>query len=346
MHIVMINIDGSEGEGGGQILRSALTLSALTGQSFTIRNIRAGRAKPGLLRQHLTALRAAAAICGGKFSDGADIGATELMFYPGDIRAGTYDFAVGTAGSATLVLQTVLLPLLQADAPSRVLVSGGTHNPAAPPFEFIKLSLLPQLARMGAGIDVELLKYGFMPAGGGKLKATIMPCDSLARLDLVDRGAAGEVTADAYFANLPFDVAEREVRRVGERLSLPDGAARVREVKSIGPGNMISIAARFENATEVVSAFGRRGVRAEEVADQAADEALAYLNGRVAVGPHLADQLLLPMAMAGGGSFTTSKPTPHTMTNAATIGKFLDIDIVFEPLGEAGDVIVTVGRKA
>ena len=144
----MVKLDGSEGEGGGQILRSALTLSALTGQPFEITKIRAGRAKPGLLRQHLTALRAAAAICGGKYSDDVTIGATELMFYPGDIRAGNYEFAVGTAGSAMLVLQTILLPLLQASEPSRVIISGGTHNPAAPPFQFVDLCFLPQLRAM------------------------------------------------------------------------------------------------------------------------------------------------------------------------------------------------------
>lgn len=341
----MIKLDGSEGEGGGQILRSALTLSALTGQPFEITKIRAGRAKPGLLRQHLTALRAAAAICGGKYSDDVTIGATELMFYPGDIRAGNFEFAVGTAGSAMLVLQTILLPLLQASEPSRVIISGGTHNPAAPPFQFVDQCFLPQLRAMGADVELSLLQYGFMPAGGGKVMATIQPCDGLKTLDILDRGSSEELIAEAYFANIPFDVAERELGHISKRLKLPKTAAQVREVKSIGPGNMLGVTARFEHVTEFISAFGRRRTRAEDVADGVADEVRAYLDGSAAVGPHLADQLLLPMAIAGGGSFTTSAPTPHTQTNASTIAEFLDINVRFEPIDKSDDVTVTVDRK-
>jgi RNA 3'-terminal phosphate cyclase (ATP) len=341
----MIKLDGSEGEGGGQILRSALTLAAITGQPFEISNIRAGRAKPGLLRQHLTALRAAAAICGGKYSDNVGIGATELMFYPGDIRAGNYEFAVGTAGSAMLVLQTILLPLLQADAPSRVLISGGTHNPAAPPYEFVAQCFVPQLAAMGAKVELQLLQYGFMPAGGGKIMATIEPCQQLTELTLLDRGADGEFIAEAYFANLPFEVAQRELDHLGKRLKLARTSLKPREVKSIGPGNMLSVTTAFENVTEIVSAVGRRSMRAEEVANEVADEVSAYLDSNVAVGPHLADQLLLPMAIAGRGSFTTLAPTPHTLTNAATIKDFLDVDVTFEPLGPDGEVTVHVDRR-
>lgn len=340
----MIKLDGSEGEGGGQILRSALTLSALTGQPFTIEKIRAGRAKPGLLRQHLTALRAAAAICGGKYSDGAGVGATELMFYPGDIRAGNYEFAVGTAGSAMLVLQTILLPLLQADGTSRVIISGGTHNPAAPPYEFVEQCFLPLLRAMGADVDLKLLQYGFMPAGGGKVMATIKPCSTLKPIDVVERGEGPDLVAEAYFANIPFEVAERELSRLSERLSLSKASTKVREVKSIGPGNMIAVTARWAHVTEMIAAFGQRGVRAEDIANAVADEMTAYLESDVAVGPHLADQLLLPMAMAGGGSFTTSKPTSHTKTNATTIAKFLDVDIDIKPIGSTEDVIVAVGR--
>lgn len=341
----MIKLDGSEGEGGGQILRSALTLSALTGQPFEIKKIRAGRAKPGLLRQHLTALRAAAAICGGKYSDNVDIGATELMFYPGDIRSGRYEFAVGTAGSAMLVLQTILLPLLQAPEPSRVIISGGTHNSAAPPYQFVEQCFLPQLCAMGADVELKLLGYGFMPAGGGKVMATIQPCDGLTRLELLERGEQQEILAEAYFANIPFDVADRELGRVRERLALPTASAQVREVKSIGPGNMLGVTTRHEHVTELFSAVGRRGTRAEEVADGVADQVLAYLDSKVAVGQHLADQLLLPIATAGGGSFTTCAPTPHTMTNVTTIAAFLDIGVKFEPLNDAGDVKVIVSRE-
>ncbi|MGI9479552.1 MAG: RNA 3'-terminal phosphate cyclase [Hyphomicrobiaceae bacterium] len=341
----MIKIDGSEGEGGGQILRSALTLSALTGQPFTIEKIRAGRAKPGLLRQHMTALRAAAAICGGKYSDGIGIGSTELMFYPGDVRAGSYDFAVGTAGSAMLVLQTILLPLLQADEASRVTISGGTHNPAAPPYEFVAQCFLPLLREMGADVEAKLIEFGFMPAGGGKVMATIQPCDALKPIDVLERGEMSDLVAEAYFANIPFDVAERELGRLSQRLSLPEASTKVREVRSVGPGNMLAVTARNARLTEMITGFGQRGVRAEAIADDVADRTNAYLESKVAVGPHLADQLLLPLALAGGGSFTTSEPTPHTKTNAMTIAKFLDSDIVFEPFGTTGDITVTVTRK-
>jgi RNA 3'-terminal phosphate cyclase (ATP) len=341
----MIKLDGSEGEGGGQILRSALTLSALTGQPFEIKNIRAGRAKPGLLRQHLTALRAAAAISGGKYSDNVAIGATELMFYPGDVRASNYEFAVGTAGSAMLVLQTILLPLLQAEKPSRVIISGGTHNPSAPPYEFVAMCFLPVLARMGADVELKLLQYGFMPAGGGRIMAVVQPCDGLQPVHILERGPRLELYAEALFANLPFNIADRELAQVDERLSLGKTALKVREVESIGPGNMLSVHARFEQVSEMVSAFGRRGVRSEKVADDVADAAAAYLGSEGAVGLYLADQLLLPMAVAGGGSFTSTAPTPHTMTNVSTITKFLDVDIQFETINAGGDVKITVTRK-
>ncbi len=321
----MIMIDGAIGEGGGQVLRSALTLWVLTGQPFEIKNIRAGRAKPGLLRQHLTALKAAAAVCDGKYTDGVRVGAGGLLFYPGDIRAGHYEFAVGTAGSAMLVLQTILLPLMMADAPSRVLISGGTHNPAAPPFEFIDRCFLPVLRRMGGDVDAKLLSYGFMPAGGGRVMAEIRPAKALNPIDLQIRGKRQGITTEVYFANIPFDVAARELDTIGERLRLPEADRKVREVKSAGPGNMLAVTLRHEHMIEVVSGFGRRGVRAEEIAERVAEEAEAYLEaGTVAVGGYLADQLLLPMALAGGGTFSTLLPTMHTRTNAEIIKMFLE----------------------
>jgi RNA 3'-terminal phosphate cyclase (ATP) len=325
----MIKIDGSEGEGGGQVLRSALALSVLTGQPFEITNIRAGRAKPGLLRQHLTALRAAAAVCGGKYSDNAGLGSQSLSFYPGDVRAGNYEFAVGTAGSATLVVQTILLPLLRAGQASRVIVSGGTHNPAAPPFPFLEASFIPALRAMGAELSLKLLNAGFMPAGGGKVMAEIRPSRLVAPLRLETRGEAMEITAEAWFANLPFNVAERELAHVGQRLGLSGSQLKVREVKSAGPGNMLTVSVRHAQVTEVFSGFGTRGVTAEEVADVVADEVEGYLASKAAVGPHLADQLLLPLASGPGGRFTTMEPTPHTLTNARVIAAFLPVDIVF-----------------
>lgn len=345
--MIMITIDGAMGEGGGQVLRSALTLSVLTGQPFEIKNIRAGRAKPGLLRQHLTALRAAATVCGGRYTDGIGVGACELLFYPGDIRAGHYEFAVGTAGSAMLVLQTILLPLIMADAPSRVLISGGTHNPAAPPFEFINACFLPVLRAMGADIKLKLLSYGFIPAGGGRVMAEIEPGATLKSIELHTRGEQQAVIAEAYFANLPFDVAARELATLGARLALPEADRKVREVKSVGPGNMLAVTLRYEHITEMVTGFGRRGLPAEDIAETVAVESTAYLAAEdIAVGRHLADQLLLPMALAGSGTFTTLTPTLHTRTNAEIIKMFLDIDIRFEAIDAFDNMMVRVERKA
>lgn len=339
----MIVIDGSEGEGGGQILRSSLTLAVVTGQPFRIENIRASRPKPGLLRQHLTALHGAAAICGGKFTDGTGLGSTTLEFYPGTARAGTYEFAVGTAGSAMLVFQTILLPLLTADEPSRIVITGGTHNSAAPPFEFISRSYLPLLARMGADISLRLIHYGFMPAGGGRILADIKPVPQLQQLELLERGAQQDIYAEAFFANLPFEVAERELEAIGSHLSLPGPAKRIREVKSSGPGNVIMVTVENEHTTDAFTGFGRRGLRAEEVAREVAEETKDYLASNVAIGPHLADQLMLPMAIAGGGAFTTVKPTRHARTNAATIARFLPVETTFEALDDRRGVTVRIG---
>ena len=342
----MITIDGSQGEGGGQILRSALTLSALTGQPFQIDSIRAGRAKPGLLRQHFTALQAAAAVCGGKYSDTARLGATSLQFYPGDIRAGTFEFAVGTAGSAMLVLQTVLLPLLSADAPSRLVVSGGTHNPAAPPFEFIERAFLPLLARMGASVDLKLARYGFMPAGGGRIVVDVAPSDGLQPLEIADeRGERTATDVEAIFANLPLDIAQRERAGAGAALGIPENRRHLREVKSDGPGNAVVVTVRHEAMTEVFTAFGRRGIRAEEVAANAADEAKRYLKRAAPVGPHLADQLLLPMALSGGGRFTATEATPHAKSNARIIAQFLDVAIDFRATYQGTSVEIAPKRR-
>ncbi len=341
----MIRIDGSQGEGGGQVLRSALTLSVLTGQPFEIVNIRAGRSRPGLLRQHLTALRAAAAVCGGGHSDAATLGSTKLSFHPGDVRAGNFEFAVGTAGSATLVSQTILLPLLRAGAGSRVLVSGGTHNPAAPPYGFLETSYLPLLTAMGGSVAAKLLNFGFMPAGGGRIMLEVAGDDTLTPIALTTRGAVREIVAEAIFANFPYDIAARELDEVGRLLSLPASALRVREVKSSGPGNVLMLTVRSENVTEVFTAFAERGVPAEEVAGRVAAEVQTYLAAEVAVGPYLADQLLLPLAIAGGGEFTTVEPTLHTLTNASIIKAFLPVAIHFQPIGDSGNVTVRVENQ-
>jgi RNA 3'-terminal phosphate cyclase (ATP) len=339
----MIEIDGSMGEGGGQVLRTSLALSAITGQAFRIRRIRAGRERSGLLRQHLTGVRAAAEVCGAEV-DGDALGSGELVFRPGPIRPGEYAFAIGTAGSAGLVLQTVLPVLLCASAPSSVAISGGTHNEASPPAQFLERAFLPLVARMGPEIGFALERWGFYPAGGGRYRVTIAPAP-LRPLVLEQRGPVEALELVAAVANLSPRIAHRELATLREALGVEDPrAGRAREVESDGPGNVVWIEARCAHVTEVFTGFGRRGVPAERVASGAADELRAWRALDVPVGEHLADQLLLPIALARAGSFRTVPPTLHTRTNAEVIARFLDARFRLEPEGdEAGPWRISLG---
>jgi RNA 3'-terminal phosphate cyclase (ATP) len=320
----MLTIDGAAGEGGGQVLRTALGLSLVTGEPFVIERIRAGRAKPGLQRQHLAAVDAAAAI-GGARVEGAALGAQRLAFRPDRVRGGDYRFAIGTAGSTTLVLQTILPALLRADRPSSVVLGGGTHNPLAPPFEFLQLAFAPVLRSMGASLDLQLLRHGFAPAGGGTLAVNVAPSPSLRPPSLLERGRAGLRRARALLANLPDEIARRELAVVRRRLDVHPEELLVERVEAAGPGNVLLLELPAEGANEVIAAFGERGVRAEDVAAKACNEALAFLATTAPVGTHLADQLLIPMALAGGGEFRTPPPSLHTRTNAQVIERFLPI---------------------
>ena len=329
----MISIDGSFGEGGGQILRTALSLSVATGTPFRIENIRAGRKNPGLLRQHLTAVRAAADISAAEV-DGAALGSLALMFAPNAVRAGEYRFAVGTAGSGTLVFQTILPALLRAPAPTRVIIEGGTHNDAAPPFDFLDNTFLPLIRMMGANVSVKLERYGFYPAGGGRFTAEIEPCRDLKPLHLGVRGEIRSKRVTAIVANLANRIAKREVEKVAGMMSLTTEPRIVETRNSSGPGNIVLIEIESEQVTETFASFGRLGVAAEAVADHAVREARQYFVSRAVAGEYLTDQLLLPLALAGSGSFTATKLSRHTRTNQEVIGKFLPI--VFET-ENAGD---------
>jgi RNA 3'-terminal phosphate cyclase (ATP) len=216
-NMTMIELDGSIGEGGGQILRTALSLSMVTGIPFRIDRIRAKRSKPGLLRQHLTSVNAATEICGAHI-EGAVLGSTSLTFTPGTVKAGEYKFAIGSAGSCTLVFQTVLPALMLTNGVSRVTLEGGTHNQMAPPFHFIEHAFLPQLERMGVMIDARLERFGFYPAGGGSFTANITPVSqgmTLAPINIESRGLLMDGFAESFFAGVPVHVAERELATVG-----------------------------------------------------------------------------------------------------------------------------------
>jgi RNA 3'-terminal phosphate cyclase (ATP) len=337
----MIVIDGSEGEGGGQILRTALSLSLVTGQPFRIENIRANRARSGVMRQHVTAVEAACAI-GGTDCEELAVGASALSFTPGKVKPGEHSFAVGTAGSTSLVLQTILPPLMLADSPSRLVLEGGTHNIYAPPFDFIDRVFLPILNRMGPAISARLVRYGFYPAGGGRVEVEIVPCRSLSRLDLLERGEQRSVEARAVVAALPGEIAVRELEAVAKILAWPEERRQIEQLpERTGPGNILLLEAAFEHVTEIVSGFGKLGVPAQTVGEQAAKRMAGYLASDATAGPYLADQLLLPMALAGGGSFTTVKPSLHARTAAEVIARFLPASVSFDEK-QHGRHLVTV----
>ena len=321
----MITIDGSQGEGGGQILRSSLALSLITGQPFSISNIRANRSKPGLMRQHLTAVRAAAEVGQARVS-GAELRSCELAFEPGAVRAGDFRFAVGTAGSATLVLQTVLPALLCADGPSTLQLEGGSHNPWAPPFDFLTQAFLPLVNRMGPRVEAALVRPGFYPAGEGEMLVSVTPAQQLTPLELLERGEIQQTTATATIAHLEEHVATRELRLIGKKLGLADEQLRVvHAADSRGPGNIVTIAVECEHLTEVFTGFGEKQVAAESVANKVVQEARRYLSKPVAVGEYLTDQLLIPLALAGGGAFSTLGLSRHARTNIEVIETFLDV---------------------
>jgi RNA 3'-terminal phosphate cyclase (ATP) len=337
----MIEIDGSKGEGGGQILRTALSLSVATGKPFAIRNIRAGRAKPGLMRQHLTSVKAAAEISGAQV-EGADVGATALTFRPGPVKAGDYVFRIGSAGSTTLVLQTVLPPLALAGARSRVAIEGGTHNSGAPPFEFLARCFLPLIRRMGFDVTARLKRPGFYPAGGGCIEVEIGPAGSFAPLILEERGARLSQMAEAVNANLPITIAERELAAVGGLMGWPSEQLFIRaRPDAAGPGNCVMLTLAYEHVCEVDTAFGRIGATSEAVAGEAVKDARDYLATDAPVSRHLADQLILPMVLAAGGRYVTAAPSLHMRTNVEVIRMFVEKPVALAEIG-ADRWLVTV----
>ncbi|MEN8260447.1 MAG: RNA 3'-terminal phosphate cyclase [Pseudomonadota bacterium] len=332
----MLTIDGSQGEGGGQILRTALSLSLCLKTPFRMISIRAGRQQPGLRLQHLAAVRAAAQI-GSAEVTGDQIGSTELTFVPRGMLAGEFHFDVGSAGSTSLVLQTVLPALAMADRPSRLVIGGGTHNPLAPPFEFLQLAFLPLINRMGPVCSITLERPGFYPAGGGRINVSINPAEVLKPLVLETRGAVRHMRAIASVANLPRHIGQRELGVIQMQLHLGRECLTVRELGSTpGPGNAVVVIVECEQVTEVFSAIGERGIRAEDVALRVVGEVQRYLSAGAPVGEHLGDQLLLPLALAGGGSYVTLRPDSHLESNITVVKKFLNINIHCESL--AGDL--------
>jgi RNA 3'-terminal phosphate cyclase (ATP) len=342
-----MKINGSLGEGGGQILRSSLALSLVTGKPLVIENIRANRKKPGLMRQHLSAVTAAAEVSQAHV-EGAALGSIRLTFCPGSVRAGNYAFHVETAGSATLVLQTVLPALLLAEGESNLILRGGTHNPLAPPFDFLAKSYLPLVNRLGPTVEARLVRPGFYPVGRGEFAVHIQPARQLGRLELIDRGEIRTHRVRVLLANLPRHIAERECRTIAQQTGWSEDCFAIEERSdAYGPGNVVIIELEAENVTEVCTSFGRIGVKAEEVAMEALREAKEYLAAGVPVGRHLADQIMLPLGIgaylgSGGGVFRTMALSAHATTHLEIMRHFLGLDVKIEH-DSKGNCLMQIG---
>jgi len=347
----MIAIDGSSGEGGGQILRTSLTLAAVTGKPLKMANIRAGRKNPGLGAQHLTAVLAAAAVCDAHL-EGAHLGSQTLTFVPRSLpQAGSYSWDVaaarrgGSAGSTSLILQTVLLPLALAEGQSEVTVKGGTHVPWSPPYHFLEKVYLPTLARLGVEAKVDIERWGWYPIGRGSVRAQIKGATSsplLKPIDLNERGEFLRLSGLSALSSLPEHIAQRQRGRALEVLRRegfePD--IRIEEGKSFGRGTMVFLWAEFENGVAGFTALGAPGKPAEKVAEEACRAFLEYYRSGAALDKHLADQLILPLALADGHStFTTCQITQHLITNIWVVERFMDVDYQVEGSeGEKGRV--------
>lgn len=335
----MITIDGSEGEGGGQVLRNACALSLVTGKPFAIEKIRGGRDQPGLMRQHLTAIEAACKI-GKAECEGLALGSDRIVFRPGSVTGGAYNFAVGTAGSTALVLQTVLVPLALAGKPSHIVIDGGTHASMAPPFDFIQKCFLPIFARMGPQVAIQIKRHGFFPRGGGRIEIDIEPAP-LRQIECIDRGAPTGQSGSVLYASLDDKIAAR-FRKAAYK-NLPDWEQDeiiLRELPADqGPGIALVLESGFENVTEIVSGFGKLGLSAERIGKTAGKRMAGYEASEAFAGPYLQDQLLLPMAIAGGGAFTSVKVSQHTRTAADIIALFTDRSIHFEEAGDKGNLV-------
>jgi len=352
-----IHIDGSLGEGGGQVLRTSLALSALTGQPVQISNIRARRRNPGLAPQHLAGVKALARVCSAEVK-GASVGSSRVDFALGaPAQAGQYVFDIstlagqGSAGAVTLLLQTLLWPLLFAEGESHLTLSGGTHVAWSPPADYIRDVLLPTLAPLGVDVTCELTAWGFYPVGGGELKLTIQPVtEPLRPLELTERGELVKVTGVGVAAELPAHIAQRISSRAMNVLRQARLSATVttERVRSAGPGAGIFLTAVYAQSRAGFSALGKQGKPSDAVADEACEALLTHHMDGAPVDPHLADQILVPLALAGGKSvFRTPQITQHLITNADVIRAFIDAKIVIDGTeGKPGTVtVVGVGKS-
>ncbi|HSD49953.1 MAG TPA: RNA 3'-terminal phosphate cyclase [Candidatus Methylomirabilis sp.] len=321
----MLRVDGGQGEGGGQVLRTALALSAIRGLPVEVHSIRTGRRTPGLQAQHLTAVTALARICGAHV-EGASLGSQRVHFTPGTVRPDEFHFNVGTAGSTALVLQAILLPLALADGSSRISLTGGTHVPWSPPADYLRDVFFPVLAGMGIAARLHVDRWGFYPKGGGRVIVEVEGGADLHPTTLVSREGNPELRGLSAVANLPRKIAERQRDRALQRLRREGCSAEIEIVEADAPdtGTFLMLVAEIAGIPAGFSALGERGKPAENVADEAVGALLDFLKAEAACDPHLADQVILPMALTPGTSrLTTSRVTRHLLTTVRLVQQLL-----------------------
>ncbi len=347
VNLGLISVDGSRGEGGGQILRTSLALSCVLGKPVSVTNIRRSRKKPGLQPQHLTSISAAAAVSKAAVR-GADLSSTELLFRPGALQPGKFYFDVGaikgSAGSVPLILQTIILPLGFAEQESIIEVIGGTHVPWSPSFHYLNAVFAPLIKYLGLRTTFAISSWGWYPGGGGRVSARIEPARCIKPLRMNDRGKLIRVSGLSAVSNLPEHIAARQRERALLNLGRNgiDASIDILSAPSAGKGSFLFLCAEFENLSAGFGALGAIGKRAEQVADEACEEFMSYMQSAGALDPHLADQILPYLAFCPDASeFTTSRISRHLLTNIWVVKQFLDIDVRIEGNeGESGRVVV------
>jgi RNA 3'-terminal phosphate cyclase (ATP) len=325
-----IEIDGSFGEGGGQILRTSLSLSCITGCPLRIFNIRKGRKKPGLMPQHITCVNAISEICNAEVS-GNEIGSMELLFIPKKINHGNYAFDIKTAGSSSLVLQTLLPPLILTDEPSQITIKGGSHVPFSPTYHYIAEVFIPMLNRIGIKLDCSINKYGFYPKGGGEVKFRTFPVEKIKGLNLTSRGNLLSIHGYSGISHLPMSIAQRQKDSLLKKIHPLSAEIEVLNVSSPGEGSFVFLRVEYENTIAGFSSLGKRGKPAEQVGEEAALEFMNFHNTTACLDPHLCDQIIIYLSLSQEDStLTTSRITQHLITNLWVIERFLRINYQIE----------------
>ena len=343
-----LQIDGNYGEGGGQILRTTLSLSCLLKKPVEISNIRKGRKIPGLQPQHLTSVNACKSISEAEV-EGNKLKSITLKFNPQGIKGGDFTFNVAeekrSAGSTSLILQALFLPLSLSEQSSKITVLGGTHVPWSPPFNYLKEIFSPMMKKTGCQIELRIMKWGWYPKGGGEVGCIIHPAGKLTSLNLTEKGKLLNLAGISVVSNLPFSIAERQKNQALKILREKDFSPEIKIIHapSIGQGTFFFLKAELENSVAGFGALGEIGKRAEKVAEEACQEFLEFMQTNAAIDPHLADQLIPYLALAEGqSSFTVSRISQHLLTNIWVVKQFLPTKIAVEgDEGKEGKVIIT-----